>query len=103
MKTLDVIEVKKRILNEKIVLLDVREKYELEIAKVKNCIHIPMMEIPKRFNELNISDDIAVICHSGVRSAQVCSFLESKGFSVFNVAGGIDMWSVKIDSNIQRY
>ena len=103
MKTLDVIEVKKRILNEKIVLLDVREKYELEIAKVKNCIHIPMMEIPKRFNELNISDDIAVICHSGVRSAKVCGFLESKGFSVFNVAGGIDMWSAEIDRNIQRY
>ena len=103
MKSLDVIEVEKRILNEKIVLLDVREKYELEIAKVKNCIHIPMMEVPKRFNELNISNDIAVICHSGIRSAQVCSFLESKGFSVFNVAGGIDMWSVKIDNNIQRY
>ena len=103
MKNINVLDLKRRLQLKDITLLDVREGYELEIASIKNCIHIPMMEIPKRVSELGLKKDIAVICHSGVRSAQVCSFLEKKGYSVFNVTGGINMWSVKVDIEMNRY
>ena len=80
-----------------------RERHELDFAKIKGSINIPMMEVPNRFSELNKEENLAVICHSGIRSAQVCNFLEMKGFSVYNVSGGIDQWSQHVDSEIKRY
>ncbi|MFL2997937.1 MAG: hypothetical protein ACJZ1Q_04230 [Candidatus Neomarinimicrobiota bacterium] len=43
------------------------------------------------------------MCHSGIRSAQVCNFLEMKGFTAYNVSGGIDKWSQDVDNKIKRY
>ena len=103
MKSIDVDDLNMRLKTNDIQLLDVREAYELEIAKIKNCLHIPMMDVPNRVVELNKEKDIAVICHSGIRSSQVCVFLKQKGFSVYNVLGGIDMWSEKIDPSIKKY
>lgn len=85
-------------------LLDVREDWEREIASVDESLHIPMAEIPDRLGELDASRPIAVICHSGVRSARVAGFLSSQGFdSVVNIAGGIDAWSTDIDNELPRY
>ena len=103
MRSINVSDLKRRIDKKDIVLLDVREHHELKIASIEGCVHIPMVEIPNRFLELNLNKDIAVMCHSGVRSLQVCFFLKSKNFSVLNVDGGINMWSVKIDKKIRRY
>ena len=85
-------------------LLDVREEWEREIASVDGSINIPMAQIPDRLGELDTSRPIAVLCHSGVRSARVASFLAGQGFqTVANIAGGIDAWSTDIDSDLQRY
>ncbi|HEX7441134.1 MAG TPA: rhodanese-like domain-containing protein, partial [Caldimonas sp.] len=44
------------------------------------------------------------ICHHGARSAQVVAFLERQGFeSVYNLAGGIDAWSLQVDPEVPRY
>lgn len=103
MKNIEVIELKEKLKNERMVLLDVREQYEIDIAKIKGSINIPMMEIPNRLSELKKEETFAVICHSGIRSAQVCGFLEMKGFTVYNVSGGIDRWSQDVDEKIMRY
>ena len=85
-------------------LLDVREPWELATASVPGTVNIPMREIPDRIGELDRSVPIAVLCHSGVRSASVAIFLKGQGFTrVSNIAGGIDAWSTEVDDSIPRY
>ncbi len=85
-------------------LLDVREAWEIDIARIDQTIDIPMAEIPARIAELDASRAVAVLCHSGGRSAQVANYLVQTGFDrVANIVGGIDMWSLDIDDSIPRY
>ena len=62
-----------------------------------------MMEIPQRHQELDKEQSIVVLCHMGARSAQVCQFLEQMGYDITNLSGGIDAWSVHVDSDLPRY
>ena len=85
-------------------LLDVREAWEIDIARIERAIDIPMNEIPARYVELDASLPVAVLCHSGGRSAQVAHYLAQHGFDrVANIVGGIDMWSLDVDDSIPRY
>lgn len=85
-------------------LLDVREPWEIDISNVDGALAIPMAEIPERIGELAVEDRIAVLCHTGVRSAVVAAWLLQRGFTtVANVEGGIDAWSVEVDGAIPRY
>lgn len=85
-------------------LLDVREFWETDIARVPTSIHIPMNEVPLRLDELDATRPIAVLCHGGRRSAEVATLLVQSGFvNVVNIAGGIDAWSQEVDSRIPRY
>jgi rhodanese-related sulfurtransferase len=45
-----------------------------------------------------------VVCHHGVRSAQVAMYLAQNGFEhVLNLSGGIDAWSEDADPSTPRY
>lgn len=86
------------------VLLDVREPWEIETAKIAGCVSIPMRDIPARSEELDDEAQIVCVCHHGGRSAQVAMFLESRGFTkVFNLQGGIDAWSRHVDPKVPTY
>jgi rhodanese-related sulfurtransferase len=90
--------------SEPVVLLDVREPFEREMAVIEPSIHIPMGEIPERFEEIPRDREVIVYCHMGTRSMMVAGFLEGRGFkSVGNLVGGIDAWSVDVDPSVQRY
>jgi rhodanese-related sulfurtransferase len=85
-------------------LLDVRTPDELELAALPNAVNIPLHELPDRVGELNPQAAIAVLCHHGVRSDRAARFLEKCGFTqVSHLGGGIDAWSVEIDSSVPRY
>ena len=85
-------------------LLDVREAWEIDIARIDQTIDIPMAEIPARAAELDARQAVAVLCHSGGRSAQVATYLAQTGFDrVANIVGGIDAWSLDIDNSLPRY
>lgn len=85
-------------------LLDVREPWEIETARLENTINIPMRDVPMRHNELDSARPVAVICHAGGRSARVAGFLAAQGFAtVANIAGGIDAWSRDVDPTVPRY
>jgi rhodanese-related sulfurtransferase len=87
-----------------VVLLDVREHVELELAAVAGALHIPMREVPARLTDLDTQKPLVVMCHSGGRSRRVAEFLAANGFSsVFNLKGGIDAWSTQLDSHVPRY
>jgi rhodanese-related sulfurtransferase len=91
-----------------LIVLDVREPQELQLASVKpegfELLHIPMNAIPTRLQELDPSRPVACLCHHGARSLQVAGFLQSRGFShLANVSGGINAWSSQVDASIARY
>ncbi|MFL3007432.1 MAG: rhodanese-like domain-containing protein [Candidatus Neomarinimicrobiota bacterium] len=99
----EVLKLKKMLDNNEVILLDVREPYEVEICHVKGSLFIPMNEIPQKLEQLDKEKNYAVMCHSGVRSLHVSNYLNSQGFIAMNVSGGIDMWSLSVDKNIKRY
>ena len=105
MQTIPAEELKKKLdAGEKPILLDVRESWEFSICKIKNSINISMSNPEKLINELNTDDEIIVICHHGMRSFQVCEFLEENGFKdVLNLDGGIDSWAKTIDKDMPQY
>ena len=99
----EVLELKKMLKNNEVVLLDVREPYEIEICKVKGSLFIPMNEIPQNIEQFDKEKIYAVICHSGVRSLHVSNYLSSLGYIALNVVGGIERWATVVDKNMKRY
>lgn len=88
----------------KLQLLDVREAWEFQAARIEGSTLIPMGEIRSRFTELDRSSGIVVICHHGGRSMQVAVFLEREGFQdVHNLAGGVDAWARTVDPAMPTY
>ena len=98
-----VLELKEMLKNNEVVLLDVREPYEIEICNVKGSLFIPMNEISQNFEQLDKEKRYAVMCHSGVRSLYVSNYLNSLGYSTLNVTGGIERWATDVDKNMERY
>jgi adenylyltransferase/sulfurtransferase len=89
---------------EKHVLLDVREPWELAVARLEPCMHIPLGEVPARHAEIPRDVPLYVMCHGGVRSAAAAKFLSGQGFSaVANIRGGIGAWSAEIDAAVPAY
>ena len=87
------------------MLLDVRELWEVETAKIPGSKHIVMGDVPARFNqELDPEQHVVVVCHHGVRSMNVTAWLRQQGFEkVQSLRGGIDRWSREIDSSVPVY
>lgn len=87
-----------------ITLLDVREPWEWETARIAGSVHIPMGDVPMRFQELDPDQPTVVVCHLGVRSLNVTVWLRQQGFEqVHSLRGGIDRWSREVDVNVPRY
>ena len=85
-------------------VLDVREAWELEIARIDGVTHIPMNEIPQRIGELDPRRETVVMCRSGGRSLRVAQFLLGQGFSrVSNLVGGILAWGEDVDPTLRSY
>jgi rhodanese-related sulfurtransferase len=86
-------------------LVDVRELWECDVARIAGSKHIPMGDVPSRFQqELDPDDHIVVVCHHGVRSMNVTAWLRQQGFErVQSLRGGIDRWSREIDSSVPVY
>jgi len=89
---------------ESVLILDVREPFEIALAPFPGATHIPMGDIPARLTELDPDRETVVVCHHGVRSAQVAMYLAQQGFErVLNLSGGIDAWSEDADPTTPRY
>jgi sulfur-carrier protein adenylyltransferase/sulfurtransferase len=87
-----------------VVLLDVREPAEWEIAHLNGAKLIPRASLPERLAEVSTADDVVVYCKMGGRSAQATKFLLEMGYQkVRNLKGGIDAWAERIDPSLPRY
>lgn len=89
------------------ILIDVREPAEFAFTRIDGSELIPMGSIPAHLQRLEALADeqtLMVICHHGVRSLQVVSWLRARGVeNCFSVAGGIDRWSLEVDPSVPRY
>ena len=86
------------------VLLDVREPWEFERARIQGAQLVPMREVAGRLDEIDPAKPVVAICHHGGRSMQIALFLEKAGYNnVHNLVGGVDAWSRTVDPAIPLY
>jgi rhodanese-related sulfurtransferase len=90
---------------ETFTLLDVREPWEFETARITSAKLMPMGDVPSRAHqELDPDEDIVVLCHHGVRSMNVTVWLRQQGFEkAQSMRGGIDAWSRGVDPKVPMY
>jgi rhodanese-related sulfurtransferase len=90
---------------ESFTLIDVREPWEFETARIDGAKLMPMGDVPSRAHqELDPEEHIVVLCHHGVRSMNVTVWLRQQGFEkVQSMRGGIDAWSRTVDQNVPVY
>jgi rhodanese-related sulfurtransferase len=86
-------------------LVDVREPWEFQTAKIDGATLMPVGDVPSRAHqELDPEQHIVVYCHHGVRSMNVTSWLRQQGFEkAQSLAGGIDRWSREVDPTVPQY
>lgn len=86
------------------ILLDVREPWEVAIAKLPGSVHIPMRELGARIDEVARDRPVVCVCHHGRRSLQVAHYLANNGFGpIYNLTGGIDAWAREVDPGCPSY
>jgi rhodanese-related sulfurtransferase len=87
-------------------LLDVRQPWENELARLPDSLLIPLNELPTRVSEVP-SDSatlLVVYCHHGIRSMSAAEYLHRLGHAnIRSLAGGIDAWSCEVDPTVPRY
>ncbi|KAL9233591.1 hypothetical protein vseg_008567 [Gypsophila vaccaria] len=93
---------------EDVQLIDVREPDEVARASLPGFKVLPLQQFgswgPEITTKFDPEKETFVMCHHGMRSLQVAKWLLSQGFKkVFNVAGGIHAYSVKVDPSIPTY
>jgi adenylyltransferase/sulfurtransferase len=91
---------------DELLLLDVREPFEAELARIPGAKLVPLARLEAALAELEPwrEREVVVHCHHGGRSRRACELLRAKGFRrVSNLAGGIEAWSLEVDPNVNRY
>jgi adenylyltransferase/sulfurtransferase len=87
-----------------LVLIDVREPHEWEIARIEGAMLIPLNQLPERLGELDGHSEIVTHCHHGARSMKALEILKGAGFNkVRSLAGGIDAWAERVEPGLARY
>jgi sulfur-carrier protein adenylyltransferase/sulfurtransferase len=87
-----------------VTLLDVREPWEAAIVSLPDSILVPLGDLEVSVPELPVDRPVVVYCHRGIRSERALEILRSSGITNSrHLAGGIDSWSVDVDSTVARY
>lgn len=86
------------------ILIDVRERWEFDIARLEGSILLVEANFPSLLPVLQKAPKVITICHHGVRSYSAAMYLKSKGVhGVQSLAGGLDHWAQVIDPHMPRY
>jgi rhodanese-related sulfurtransferase len=103
--TITVQELKEKLdRKETLTLIDVREPWEYNIAKIDSSQLIPLGSLGTEYKKLDSNAEIVVLCHMGMRSMDATQFLHQQGFkNVKNLTGGINAWSMLIDPSVPKY
>ena len=82
---------------ENLNVIDVREVDEVSAGKIPGAVNIPLGLLEFRMHELDKSKEYIMVCRSGGRSGQACQFLDSQGYKVINMAGGMLDWEGNVE------
>lgn len=82
---------------EELNIIDVREVEEVAAGKIPGAVNIPLGLLEFRIHELDKAKEYIVVCRSGGRSARAAQFLESHGFNVINMTGGMLDWEGPVE------
>lgn len=75
-------------------MIDVRTKAEYDADHVPGSVHIPVDEIPHRYQELGQLTNLVFMCQAGGRAAAAAEFITSIGGSEIYIAeGGMSGWN----------
>ena len=90
--------------DEDIQIIDVREAHEYDICNIGGEL-IPLATIPGNIDKISRDKTVVVHCHHGRRSANaIIHLMQNEGYSnLLNLKGGINAWSVEVDSNVSTY
>lgn len=89
---------------EPVYLLDVREPWEFALCAIPGAVNIPLGEITEHLDSIPRDRPVVCICHHGVRSQHVASYLIHHGHpSVENLIGGVEAWANEVDTGMARY
>ena len=81
---------------ETVHMIDVRESDEVANGMIPGAQHLPLGLVEFKHQELDKTKEYVMICRSGGRSGQACQFLESQGFDVTNLSGGMLDWKGEV-------
>ena len=89
---------------DKLVLVDVRERWEYDLSKIPGAKLIPLGTLPANLNTLLDADEVICYCHHGMRSLDAAVWLRQQGVeSAKSMVGGIERWSLEVDPQVPRY
>ncbi|MDQ6888032.1 MAG: molybdopterin-synthase adenylyltransferase MoeB [Gemmatimonadota bacterium] len=89
---------------DEVELIDVREPYEWEIARIPGARLVPLATLRQSVAAFPRDRDIVLYCKSGTRSATAARQLQAEGIRrVWQLAGGIARWGDDVDPTIRRY
>ena len=86
-----------------LAIVDVREPWEWEIARIEGSRLLPLGSLARQLAELDPRDEVVLVCHHGVRSLAAQRLLAGAGFRARSLRGGIDAWSAEVDPALARY
>jgi adenylyltransferase/sulfurtransferase len=94
--------------SENLLIVDVRNPNEYEIARINQAVLIPLSEIENgpgvlKVKELLNGSPLVVHCKMGGRSAKALQILREHGIEGLNLKGGINAWSQEIDPEVPIY
>lgn len=75
-----------------VAIIDVREAYEYQMGHISHATNLPLSRLGADKLELDTEKEFYLVCQSGARSENACSFLASQGYNVINVLGGTAAW-----------
>ncbi|MCS1381745.1 rhodanese-like domain-containing protein [Lysinibacillus sphaericus] len=77
-------------------IIDVREVDEVQARHIPGMMNMPLGLLEFRMHELNKNEPYIIVCRSGARSGRATQFLESQGFDVTNMVGGMLAWEGEV-------
>lgn len=97
MKEISAKEVQQALANGQMLkIIDVREVDEVQAGHIPGVMNMPLGLLEFRMHELNKNEPYIIVCRSGARSGRATQFLESQGFDVTNMVGGMLAWEGEV-------
>jgi len=87
-----------------IKIVDVREDWEIEIAKLPGSEVINQKLAYEILNKMDKNTEVVFYCHHGLRSLEAASYFKGHGLpNVKSLKGGIESYTMEVDPSIPRY